>query len=179
MPNRYDAVAVVLHWSIAFLILVAFGLGLTVDDFPKAVVPAVVNIHALIGLAVLALTIVRLAWRITHRPPPLPASAGQLTDRLSKIIHALLYLLMIAVPLVGLPTLFYRGKGLDFGLVAVPQFLPRVPEIFHPLTEAHELGAYAVVLLAVGHAAAAIYHQVALRDGLVLRMTLGAKREAL
>jgi cytochrome b561 len=177
MPSRYDAVAIVLHWSIASLILVAFGLGLTVDDFPKAFVPVVVNAHALIGLAVLALTFVRLAWRITHRPPPLPASTGHLTERLSKIAHGLLYLLMIAVPLIGLPTLFYRGKGLDFGLVTVPQFLPRVPEIFHPLTEVHELGAYALVLLAAGHAAAAIYHQLVLRDGLVLRMTLGRKQE--
>lgn len=177
MTDRYDAVAIVLHWSTAVLILLAFGLGLTVDDFPKAYGPFVVNAHALIGVAVLVLTLFRLAWRLGHRPPSLPVSSGLLTQKLSEAVHIALYLLMVAVPLIGLPTLFYRGKGLDFGLFAIPQFVPRVPELFHPLTEVHELGAYALALLAAGHALAAIHHHVVLRDGLILRMTLGPMRE--
>jgi cytochrome b561 len=86
-------------------------------------------------------------------------------------------MLMALVPLIGLPTLFYRGKGLDLGLFAVPQILPRSPDVFHPLTEMHELGAYALILLAGGHILAAIYHQTVLRDGLILRMTFQQKRE--
>jgi len=168
MPARYDNVAIALHWSIALLVVTAFGLGMTVDDFPKAWGTTVVNIHALLGLAVLALTFVRIAWRMGHRPPAM-TDAGPLA-KLVKPAHFLLYCLMIAVPLIGMPTLFYRGRGLDLGLFAVPAFLPRVPEIFHPLTEIHELFAYALVSLAAGHVVAAIYHHLMLRDRLLLRM---------
>lgn len=173
MTQRYDAVAIALHWTIAVLILVAFGLGLTVDDFPKAYGPMVVNIHSLLGVAVLVLTLARLAWRLTHTPPALPSSGGPLADKAAKAVHALLYVLMLAVPLIGLPTLFYRGRGLDFGLFAIPAFLPRVPEIFRPLTEVHELAAYALVALAAGHVLAAIYHQAVLKDRLMERMLPG------
>ena len=168
MTSRYDLVAIVLHWSIAFLIAAAFLLGLTVDDFPKAWEGAVVNTHVLMGLAVLALTIVRVGWRIAHRPPPLPANP--LLEKLSRPVHLLLYALMLVVPAIGLPTLMYRGRGIDFGLFAIPQLLPRTPEIFHPLTEWHELSAYALLGLGACHVLAALYHQMVLRDRLVWRM---------
>lgn len=170
---RYDRGAIFLHWAIAFLIAAAFLLGLTVDDFPKAFKDAVVNAHSLLGLGVLLLTFVRIGWRFGHPPPPAPKNVSAWMERLSKLTHALLYLLMLAVPLIGLPTLFYRGRGLDFGLFQVPAFLARTPDIFRPLTEQHELGAYALVGLAVGHVAAALYHQWVLGDSLIARMVPG------
>jgi cytochrome b561 len=172
--QRYDAVAIVLHWGIAALIAIAFLLGLTVDDFPKAYEGAVVNAHSIIGLAVVMLSLVRVGWRFAHRPPPLPRATGPIVEITSKLVHALLYALMIAVPIIGIPTLLYRGRGINFGFFQVPSLMPRAPEIFRPLTELHELTAYALVLLAVGHVLAALYHQIVLRDGLVQRMTLRA-----
>lgn len=167
---RYDRVAIFLHWSIAFLIAAAFVLGLTVDEFGKTYEHMVVNTHSLIGLGVLLLTLIRIGWRLGHPAPPSPQAAGAWMKALAGITHAALYALMLAVPLIGLPTLFYRGRGLDFGLFQIPAFLSRQPEIFRPLTEIHELGAYALVALAAGHIAAALYHQWYLRDGLVSRM---------
>ena len=167
---RYDRIAIFLHWVIAFLIAAAFLLGLTVDDFPKAYKDAVVNTHSLLGLGILFLTLVRIGWRFGHPPPPSPKSMSTWMESLSKLGHLLLYVLMLAVPLIGLPTLFYRGRGLDFGLLQVPAFLARTPEIFRPLTELHELSAYALIGLAAGHVAAALYHQWILRDGLIARM---------
>jgi cytochrome b561 len=170
MTTRYDLVAIVLHWSIALLILAAFLLGLTVDDFPKAWNATVVNIHALIGLAVLALTMVRVVWRMGHKPPPLPRSSNPLLEKSSKAVHLLLYFMMILVPVIGIPTLFYRGRGINFGFFQIPPLLPRVPELFRPLTELHELSAYALLTLGVGHVLAALYHQIVLRDRLMWRM---------
>lgn len=170
---RYDRTAILLHWAIAFLITAAFLLGLTVDDFPKAYKDTVVNAHSLLGLGVLLLTLIRIAWRLGHPPPPAPKSMSAGAERLSKLMHALLYLLMLMIPLIGLPTLFYRGRGLDFGLFQLPAFLARTPEIFRPLTELHELGAYALIGLAAGHVAAALYHQWVLRDALIARMMPG------
>jgi cytochrome b561 len=169
--QRYDAVAIALHWGIAALIAAAFGLGLTVDDFPKAYEGMVVNTHVLIGLAVIALSLTRVGWRLAHRPPALPRENSAKMEAAAKLVHILLYILMIAVPLIGIPTLLYRGRGVDFGLLQIRPLAPRVPEIFHPLTELHELTAYALVLLAVGHVLAALYHQFILRDDLVRRMT--------
>jgi len=172
--QRYDAVAVVLHWGIAALIAAAFLLGLTVDDFPKAYEGAVVNAHSIIGLAVIVLSLARVGWRLGHRPPPSPRANGPIAEIASKLVHVALYLLMIAVPIIGIPTLLYRGRGIDFGIFQMPPLVARIPEIFHPLTEVHELTAYALVVLAVGHVLAALYHQFVLRDGLVARMTLRA-----
>lgn len=174
---HYDPVAIVLHWAIAFLIVGAFLLGLTVDDFPRSYERLVVNTHSLMGLSVLMLTLVRIGWQIGHRPPPLPEIVSARLQLLSKLTHLLLYALMLLVPLIGLPTLFYRGRGLDFGLFQLPAFLARTPEIFRPLTEFHELSAYALLALAGGHVAAALYHQWILRDALITRMTSSASLE--
>lgn len=170
MHSRYDLVAIALHWSIAVLIAAAFLMGLTVDEFPKAWERVVVNTHVLMGLAVLALTVVRIGWRIGHKPPPLPKSSSPSLEKLSKAVHLLLYVLMLVVPAIGVPTLLYRGKGVYFGVFEIPQLLPRVPEIFRPLTELHELSAYALLGLGLGHIFAALYHQIVLRDRLVSRM---------
>lgn len=169
MASRYDLVAIVLHWSIALLILAAFFLGLTVDNFPKAWEQDVVNTHVLIGLAVLVLTIVRVAWRVGHKPPPLPAAARGM-EKVSKLVHLFLYCLMVLVPIIGIPTLLYRGRGIDFGLITLPPVLARTPEVFRPLTELHELSAYALLALALAHVLAAFYHQAILRDRLISRM---------
>jgi cytochrome b561 len=88
----------------------------------------------------------------------------------SKAVHVLLYMLMILVPLIGFPTLFYRGRGLDFGVMHIAPFLARTPEIFRPLTELHEYAAFALVGLAAGHILAALYHQFVLKDRLMARM---------
>ena len=69
MSERYTHVAIALHWTIAWLIVIALALGLTIDLVPATLKSAAINAHALLGLAVLALSLYRLAWRLGHRPP--------------------------------------------------------------------------------------------------------------
>jgi cytochrome b561 len=168
--ERYTTPAIWLHWLIALLIICAFILGLTVDAFPKSWDGAIVNLHVLLGLGVLVLSIARIWWRLSHRPPLLPEGTSALTRQASLVGHSLLYIMMVAVPLIGLPTLLYRGRGIDLGLFQIASPFARDPQIFRPLTENHEIAAYALVLLAVGHAIAAVYHHVILKDRLLLRM---------
>lgn len=174
---RYSSTAIALHWSIAALIVIAFALGLTIDEFPKEAKSAAINAHALIGLAILVLSILRLFWRVTTPPPPAPASLGRITLLASGAAHAGLYVLMIAIPAIGVPPLLYRGRGLDFGLFSVASPFERTPEIYRPLTEIHEIASYALVGLAVAHALAALYHHHILRDGVLLRMLPGASND--
>lgn len=169
--ERYSTPAIWLHWIIALLIICAFVLGLTVDVFPKSWDGAIVNLHVLLGLGVLVLSGARVWWRLTHRPPALPTGTSALTRRLSHIGHILLYVMMFVVPLIGIPTLLYRGRGIDFGIFQISSPFARDPQIFRPLTDNHEIAAYALVLLAAGHAMAAIYHHAILKDRLLLRMT--------
>lgn len=168
--QRYDPVAIALHWSIAAMIVFAFVLGLTIDNFPKDMTSTLINAHSLIGLAILALSAVRLFWRLNNPPPELPASMSPLARLASHAAHGGLYLLMIGIPLIGVPTLLYRGRGLDFGLFQIASPFARTPDIFRPLTQVHELASFALIGLAAAHALAALYHHHVLRDDVLTRI---------
>jgi cytochrome b561 len=175
-PQHYSTVAIGLHWAIALLIVAAFVIGLTIDNFSKAWTSGMINAHALIGLAVLILSLSRLVWRLTHRPPALPDEIGPLSRFASKAIHSMLYGLMIIVPAIGVPTLLYRGRGIDLGLLQIASPFARAPEVFRPLTELHELASYTMIALAAGHALAALYHHFIRHDDILLRMLSTAER---
>jgi len=93
---RYTNVAIILHWTIALLILFNLVTGFFHDFVPKAVFA----FHISSGVTILALTIVRIAWRLTHKPPPyLPMRTWE--KQLANIVHFLLYCAMLASPLTG------------------------------------------------------------------------------
>lgn len=169
LPQRYDSVARSLHWASALLIAAAFVMGLTIDVLPRDSRPPYLNLHVLVGLAVVVLALVRVGWRAGHAAPP-PANSGPLATLALKLGHGALYFLMFVVPLFGFAPLFARGRGINFGLFQIASPIERTKEWIGPTTEVHEIAAYALIALAVGHAAAAIYHQVALKDGVLLRM---------
>ena len=98
--TRYTNVAIALHWAIAALILFNLVTGLTFQYMSEGTEQALVPFHISSGITVLALTIVRIAWRLTHRPPPmLPMAAWE--KGLAHTVHFLLYLAMIALPMTG------------------------------------------------------------------------------
>src|SRR5580704_18834714 len=92
--RRYSPVALSLHWIMAALILFSGILGLLLDDWPKASKLFWINIHAQVGLLVLALLIGRIWWRRTHAPPQLPPEVGDVSRRVSHQAHLLIYALM-------------------------------------------------------------------------------------
>ena len=97
---RYTSVAIVLHWAIAALIIFNLATGLTFDFMSRATLLALVPFHISSGITVLALTVIRILWRLTHRPPPmLPMPAWQKV--LANTVYLLFYLAMIAAPMTG------------------------------------------------------------------------------
>ncbi|WP_442678453.1 cytochrome b [Sphingomonas sp. ASY06-1R] len=93
---RYSKVAIILHWAIAILILFNLATGFFGDAVPQAVFA----FHISSGITILALTVIRIVWRLTHRPPPfLPMAAWE--RALAHIVHFCLYLVMLAAPLTG------------------------------------------------------------------------------
>ena len=169
LPRRYDRVAQALHWSMAVLIVLVFALGLLVDAFPSSWEYAVVETHKVVGSGILVLAAARLAWRWTHRPP-LPERFDPVLDKVSAIGHLGLYLLMIAVPVIGLAYAALRGQGIDFGLFSIGPVMEADRTLARPVRELHELAAYAIIGLAGIHGLAALWHHYVRKDGVLLRM---------
>jgi cytochrome b561 len=168
--TRYSPLAIALHWSIAALIIIVGVLGLLHDSWPKRTQAFWIDVHAIAGLLFWLLVLLRIAWRLSHRPPALPAEAGNFSRRTSPVVHALLYGLMFVIPIIGIVTFIWHGRAFDFGLFRVDFRVPSNRAIFHPAEDVHGYLAYALFTLAGLHALAACWHQFVRRDGLLLRM---------
>ena len=180
-PRRYTATAITLHWLLAVALVGMFGVGLYMTSLPFS--PArlkLYNWHKWAGVTVLTLSLLRLLWRVTHRPPALPARVAQAMPRWQHIAHHgthhLLYALFFIVPLVGWAYSSAAGFPIVwFGLLQLPDFVPVSPELAELIKPWHQITAYALAALVVLHVAAAWKHQLIDRDGLISRMLPGAR----
>jgi cytochrome b561 len=102
--RRYSATAIGLHWTIAVLLLVQLALGWIMNEVIPDHTPSqslVENIHISLGLTILILVAARIAIRLTHKPPPLPAGMPRWERGLSAFVHVAFYVLMLVMPLTG------------------------------------------------------------------------------
>ncbi len=102
--RRYSTAAIVLHWTLALLIVLQLALGWIMNEVLPDHTPnqqLAENIHISLGLTILLLVLVRIGVRLTHRPPPLPVGMPAWERRLSGAVHFLFYVLMLALPLTG------------------------------------------------------------------------------
>lgn len=176
---RYTGVAIALHWLLALAILVMAGVGIYMTDLPVSPVRMkLYNWHKWAGVSFLVLTVLRLLWRATHRPPSLPQAVtlGMPTWQLRAhdATHMLMYVLFFAVPLLGWAYSSAAGYPIVlFGQIPLPDFIDpdkALAEIIKPL---HELSALALLGLTGLHVVAALKHQWIDRDGLLTRMLPG------
>ena len=169
--ERYSSAAITFHWTSAILVVGVGILGLWHDSWPSR--PAQVfwiNIHAVFGLVLFGLVIARLGWRIRHAPPALPADVGALSHRLSRCVHGLLYVLMLAIPILGIVTFIWHGRAFDFGLFQVNPGVRSNHAVFGPTEDIHGYLAYALFALAGLHALAALWHHFVRHDNVLRRM---------
>lgn len=167
--QTYSNTALRLHWLIGLLIVANLVGGLVHDDLPKDIVPTVMGLHKASGILILFLSIFRLYWRFTHRPPSAAAGLKGWEIGLSHLTHWGFYLLMIVVPLSGwwmssigqiTPEGQKRWPISFFGMFDVP-YLPvdaskAAGEFWG---ETHEITAFAMIGLLVLHVAGALKHQ--------------------
>ncbi|MEO8536634.1 MAG: cytochrome b [Betaproteobacteria bacterium] len=169
VTQRYDGVAIALHWIIAFLILANLTLGLSMVALPIS--PRKLHWylwHKSIGVSVFALTSVRLGWRATHLPPA-PVPPWQ--QRASAWSHRMLYLLLFAVPLSGY--LYSSAAGVQvvwLEAFPLPDLVPKDKALGDVLRVAHVGLNVALATLAVLHVAAALKHRFVDRDTVLARM---------
>ncbi|MFZ3290476.1 MAG: cytochrome b [Telluria sp.] len=171
--QRYTSTAVLLHWLIALLVIAGFSMGLVMTDIP-GITPTKLKYyswHKWIGVTVLALAALRLLWRARHAPPPYPASMQGWEKSAAHGLHALLYVLIFAVPLSGYFYTLAAGVPVVYlGLFQLPVLIEPNPALKPVLKQVH----FWLTMLLAGavavHVAAALKHQFIDRDGVFKRM---------
>ncbi len=171
MPQSYSATARTFHWLTLALLVLAFGLEWTVDDLPRSIQPAVIDLHRSVGLTVWGLTLARLAYRqLSGAPPALDLPGWQIL--VGRLTHVALYLVLVTVPLLGWAYSDLRGlNGQLYWLFDLPHLLaPADRPVWRMVRGWHALGANILLVLAGLHAAAALYHHYVRRDPVLRRM---------
>ena len=174
--SRYTATAIVLHWLLAVVVLGLFGMGLYMADLPFSPQRLkLYNWHKWAGMCFLILSVLRLLWRLAHRPPALPVEVSQAMPswqtRAYHATHHLLYVLFFAVPVAGWAYSSAAGFPIVlFGQLPLPDLLAVNKDLAEQIKPLHELLAFALVGLAALHMGAALKHHWLDRDGLLLRM---------
>ena len=191
--TSYTKTAKVLHWLIAIGIFFMFALGWYMSELPKEAPKQTAydlfnlgvytwnlseeisprtfyfNLHKSIGVTIFALILIRILWRITHRPPALLASYKAWESKLASGAHHLLYLLMVALPLSGVIMAIYSKYGIKwFGLEFIKGLDNKdMREIFY---EAHEIIGLIILLVIIVHIIGALKHKFIDKDDTLKRM---------
>jgi cytochrome b561 len=168
--SHYDPLTQAIHWLSLIAIAIAFVIGVVLDDFPRGPVKTqLVNLHASLGVLVIALTTLRLGWRAFAATPP---SLGPGFMRLAaSAMHLTLYAVILAVPISGVLMMAAKGRPFDvFGLLSVSPLMATDRAFGESLEETHAFLSYLMLVLIGLHSAAAVFHQVILKDGALTRM---------
>ena len=170
---RYNPVSIALHWVMAALIVTTWSIAIAISDMPLS--PTRItgySWHKWLGMTVLLLVLVRLVWRATHPAPKLELVMPLWQERAMQLTHFGLYLLMIAIPLVGWVMSSAKGYTVNyFGLFDLPNLVEKDKAFGHFLKEVHEYLADVLVALVSLHVLAALKHQFIDKDGLLSRMS--------
>ena len=172
MSTHYTATAKALHWGIAVLIFGMLGLGFYMTGLDLS--PTKLQLfswHKWAGVTVFMLVVVRLAWRVTHRPPALPAHMPALERFAAHAGHHLLYVLMFAIPLSG--WLMSSAKGFQtvwFGVLPIPDLLAKDKALGDLLQTVHVVLNFVLIAVLLGHVGAALKHHFIDKDDVMTRM---------
>ena len=169
--SRYTGVAIGFHWLLALMIIVSFSVGWYMSDLPMSPTRLkLFNWHKWAGVTILALSGLRLLWRLTHRPPE-EAPGPQWQQQAARWTHYGLYALFFAVPLSGWAYSSAAGFPIVWlGMLPLPDFVPRDKALAEVLKQLHHVLAWGLGTLVLLHIAAACKHHFVDRDGLLHRM---------
>jgi cytochrome b561 len=173
--TRYDAFAIALHWLTVVLVLVQFVLAQAWGWFPKPTRHVMIVAHMSFGIILSVVIVVRIAWRLVpgHRMPPAVSGWVEIA---SKAVHYLLYVMLAAEAVLGFVLRWSGKESMSFfGLQIPPPFAPFSKEAHRLVGDIHDWNGWAIVILACGHAAAALYHHYVLHDRVLSRMLPAAR----
>ena len=171
----YSRTSILLHWVLAVAIIVSFSVGLYMTGLTMSPTRLkLYNWHKWAGVVILTLSALRLLWRLTHTPPPLPKQMPSWQRTASQVTHVALYLLFFAVPLSGWAYSSAAGFPIVlFGVLPLPDWVPKDRALAELIKPFHHYLAYALAASVALHVLAAVKHQFIDRDRLLARMGVG------
>jgi cytochrome b561 len=176
--TRYGAVSQFLHWLIVALLIVQFTLGWTAADLPLGLQRlSLLARHKSFGMTILMLAVIRLAWRFANTVPTLAATLKPYERGLARFTHALLYVLIFAMPVSGWLMSSAANYPVSwFHLFTWPDLIAPNKPLVEDLKEIHEAMSVALVVTISLHVLAALRHHFLLRDDTLKRMLPFARR---
>jgi cytochrome b561 len=171
-PTRYTTTAIVLHWLIAAAVIAQIIFGWWMQEIAKEPLgprASAFNSHKSLGLTLLVLMVIRLAWRATHRAPALPAMAPWQATA-ARINHGLLYVCLVVQPLSGYLGSAVSGYPVRYFGMTLPNWAPKIVPLKDLLSVVHLFCSWILVAAIALHIAAAAKHQFVDRDHLLQRM---------
>jgi cytochrome b561 len=174
MPStlRYTRTAIGLHWLVAVAIVATFSLGIYMHELPLS--PDKLKLyswHKWAGVSIFLLVLLRIVWRLLHRPPAPPADMPIWQRHAAEGVHLLLYVLMVVIPLSG--WLMSSAKGVPtvwFGVLPLPDLLGKDKALGDLLATVHKTLNLTMAGLVLAHAGAALKHHLIDRDEVLARM---------
>lgn len=170
--RRWGAVTQTLHWLIVVLIVLQVILAVVAEELPISSRKITwFGYHKSVGLTILALALIRLAWRSGNPTPELPPALKPYERALARFTHAALYVLLFALPLSGWTMSSARGFSVSwFGLFQLPDLVPRNHSLYEALVATHVTLVCVLAVVVALHIAGALKHHFVLRDDVLRRM---------
>jgi cytochrome b561 len=171
----YTPIARVLHWTIAALVLFMLPLGVVIaNEWGGPAQTFLYNLHKSIGATLIPLVIVRLLYRLSNPPPPLPSDLPAIQQFAAHATHWALYALLLAQPIVGyIMTSAYPAPVPFFGLFNLPAIWPENRALSDQLVVVHMYFGLAIAAVAAMHFGAALFHHFVRKDRILMRMISG------
>ena len=173
MDPHYNRTAIGLHWLIALLLAGQFALGWYLEGIPRGIAARgyFINLHKSTGMLIGVLILVRIAWRLTHTPPPLPATLARWQQQAATATHYLLYALMLVVPLSGYLASNFSKHGVNFfNTIKLAPWGSDDKLLYAALNRTHSASTWLLLALVVVHVLAALKHRFVDHDSIFSRM---------
>jgi cytochrome b561 len=170
--HRWGAIAQTFHWVVVALIIVQVTLAEMADGLPNGLRKlTLLARHKSVGLTILSLVILRLAWRWQNEHPPLPENLKRYEQALARFTHVALYVLLLAVPLSGWMMSSARGFPVSwFGFFQLPDLVPKSRPLYDALLMTHHTLAWTLLAVIALHVAGALKHHFVHKDDVLKRM---------
>lgn len=175
----FHARARLLHWMMAPLVVAMLFIGIGMLSTTSSAYALLLAIHKPLGAAILVLVLLRIHTRFRHRPPPLPSDLPRLQRRAATLSHWLLYALLLLMPVSGWAMLSAAGYPVTLlAGIRLPPIAPHDAGLFAWLRGAHHWLALLLFATFLLHLAAALFHALVRRDGVLASMApwLGRRR---
>ena len=173
--TRYHRLSITLHWLTVILVLAQFATSQLWRFAPKPPRHLLIVSHMSFGILLGAIVIVRIIWQFLPGNQVRAANVGW-TEALAKGVHYLLYALLLVQAMLGFVLRWSGNEAMSFfGLQLPPPFAPFSKEAHKLVGAMHNRVGWAIIVIAFGHALAALYHHFALRDDVLWRMLPGQR----